>query len=334
MHHLPRQPFVDLNLLTLTKQELLLKLGSAAACEELSPVAGVCGVLVTGELNETTPLKPPCPVISTNTRSSSDLIDVCVESDQSLALLTEGIERSPIAAATLVGLTRVNARSSISDGLCAESLAYSSLQHSAQFEDWLATDKPTNVKHFVDPAILIDRSGNELTLTLNRPANRNAWSTAMRDALAEHLQYAFEDDTISHITIRANGPSFSAGGDLTEFGSARDAGIAHVSRQTRSPAVLMYLLSKKITAFVHGACVGAGIELPAFAGHITARSDAFFQLPEVRFGLIPGAGGTASMLKRIGRSRFNYMALTGDRINASTALKWQLIDEIDDKPNV
>ena len=288
------------------------------------------GVIVTDELTESALLKPQCPVIAIATVASSDLIDVHVESDQSLDALRKGVEQSPIAAATLVQLTRINARSSIIDGLCAESLAYSSLQHSEKFMNWLATDKPTNVKHFVEPAILIDRSEDELTLTLNRPANRNAWSTDMRDALAEHLQYALDDLTIARIVLRANGPAFSAGGDLTEFGSARDAGVAHVSRQTRSPAALMHLLSEKITAAVHGACVGAGIELPAFAGRITARSDAFFQLPEVAFGLIPGAGGTASMLKRIGRSRFNYMALSSERVNAETALKWHLIDEIQD----
>ena len=57
----------------------------------------------------------------------------------------------------------------------------------------------------------------------------------------------------------------------------------------------------------------------------------FFQLPEVAFGLIPGAGGTASMLRRVGRSRFNYLALTGTRIDAETALQWRLIDDINDK---
>ena len=194
------------------------------------------GVIVTDELTGTAPLNAPCPVITSIDGANSDLIDVHVESDQSLESLIDGIDRSPIAAATLVQLTRLNERSSVVDALCAESLAYSSLQHSAKFEEWLASEKPTNIKQFSEPAILIERTDDELTLTLNRPANRNAWSTDMRDALAEHLQYAFDDSSITQITLCANGPSFSAGGDLTEFGSARDAGIAHVSRQTRSPA--------------------------------------------------------------------------------------------------
>ena len=79
---------------------------------------------------------------------------------------------------------------------------------------------------------------------------------------------------------------------------------------------------------LHGACIGAGIELPAFVSHVVAREDAFFQLPEVSMGLVPGAGGTASILPRIGRRRLAYMALTGARVDAETALAWGLVDEI------
>ena len=79
---------------------------------------------------------------------------------------------------------------------------------------------------------------------------------------------------------------------------------------------------------VHGACVGAGVELPAFAGHVIARPDATFRLPELRMGLIPGAGGTVSIPRRIGRDRFLEMALTGDPVDATTALDWGLIDEL------
>jgi enoyl-CoA hydratase/carnithine racemase len=78
----------------------------------------------------------------------------------------------------------------------------------------------------------------------------------------------------------------------------------------------------------HGACVGAGVELAAFAGHVKATPDAFFQLPEVSMGLIPGAGGTVSITRRIGRQRTAWMALTGGRVDAATALEWGLIDDI------
>ena len=318
----------DLKIVELTAVELLARLRSSAGAEELSAIAGVSGVVVHEKLRSTTPVRPQCPVIATHQGSVSDLVDVRLEPGQSLNALTNGIMNSSIAAATLVGLTRVNARNSVPDALVAESLAYSALQHSEQFETWLATKKPGNAKVFTLPPILAERQDDHLTLTLNRPENRNAWSTDMRDALAEQLQLALDDASIVRIKLCANGPSFGSGGDLTEFGSARDAGIAHLSRQSRSPALLMHLLRNKITAIVHGACVGAGIELPAYATKVEAHPNAFFQLPEVRFGLIPGAGGTASILQRIGRSRFNYLALSGERIDAVTALSWHLIDKI------
>jgi enoyl-CoA hydratase/carnithine racemase len=79
---------------------------------------------------------------------------------------------------------------------------------------------------------------------------------------------------------------------------------------------------------VHGACVGAGIELPAFARRVVARSDAFFQLPEVAMGLVPGAGGTVSIPRRVGRQRAAYLCLSAVRLDAETALAWGLVDEI------
>jgi enoyl-CoA hydratase/carnithine racemase len=76
--------------------------------------------------------------------------------------------------------------------------------------------------------------------------------------------------------------------------------------------------------------VGAGIELPAFAAHVVAHPGAFFQLPEIGMGLIPGAGGTVSLPRRIGRQRTAWLALTGRRLDAPTALAWNLIDEVCD----
>ncbi len=78
----------------------------------------------------------------------------------------------------------------------------------------------------------------------------------------------------------------------------------------------------------HGACVGAGTEMAAYAGRVVATPDAFFALPEVRMGLVPGAGGSVSVPRRIGRWRSAWLALTGDRLPAMTALRWGLVDEV------
>jgi enoyl-CoA hydratase/carnithine racemase len=75
--------------------------------------------------------------------------------------------------------------------------------------------------------------------------------------------------------------------------------------------------------------VGAGIELPAFARSVTAASGTFFLLPEVAMGLVPGAGGTVSIPLRIGRQRTAQWALSVERLDVDTALRWGLIDAID-----
>jgi enoyl-CoA hydratase/carnithine racemase len=81
---------------------------------------------------------------------------------------------------------------------------------------------------------------------------------------------------------------------------------------------------------LHGASMGAGIEVPALAGHVVAAAGTVISLPELGLGLVPGAGGTASIPRRIGRHRTAAMALSGARIDAATALAWGLVDEIDD----
>ena len=80
---------------------------------------------------------------------------------------------------------------------------------------------------------------------------------------------------------------------------------------------------------LHGACVGAGIEVPAAAARVTARPGTIFRLPEVSMGLIPGAGGTATLPRRIGRQRTAWLAISGAEIEADTALAWGLIDAVE-----
>ena len=80
---------------------------------------------------------------------------------------------------------------------------------------------------------------------------------------------------------------------------------------------------------MHGLCVGAGIELPAFARTVLTTPDASLRLPEIEMGLIPGAGGTVSIPRRIGRWRAAYLALTGEPVSGSTAVAWGLADALE-----
>jgi len=176
--------------------------------------------------------------------------------------------------------------------------------------------------------VLAERDGGRLALTFNRPGVHNAYNAASRDALCAALEVAAGDDSIEEIHIYGRGRSFCSGGDLSEFGSRRDPATAHLIRTGRSAARLLAEMSGRVTAHLHGACIGAGIELPAFVGRVLADPDTRIQLPEIALGLIPGAGGTVSLPRRIGRPRTAWLGLTGRRIDARTALAWGLVDAV------
>jgi enoyl-CoA hydratase/carnithine racemase len=150
----------------------------------------------------------------------------------------------------------------------------------------------------------------------------------MRDALCESLALAIQDASVRRIVLHGAGASFCSGGDLDEFGTLPDPATAHAIRSTRSPAALLARVAERAVAHVHGACVGAGAELPAFCARVMADPGAFFELPEVSLGLVPGAGGTVSLPRRIGRQRTAWLALTGRRLPAEEARAWGLVDEI------
>jgi enoyl-CoA hydratase/carnithine racemase len=277
----------------------------------------------------------PCPTVAwcdaatpAAVRAQLAAFDVVVESGAELEAVQDGVTRAPFAAATLAHVLRAGRTASVEDALLLESLAYATLQGGPELARWLAT-RPAPAALAASPAPVVDvaRDGDVLAITLVRPERHNAFSARMRDALVEALGLAEADATLD-VVLRGAGPSFCSGGDLDEFGTCADPPTAHLIRMTRSPARLLANLGARVRAEVHGACIGAGIELAAFAGRVTATPDAFFQLPEVAMGLIPGAGGTASLPRRIGRQRTAYLALTGARIDAATALAWGLVDAI------
>ena len=116
---------------------------------------------------------------------------------------------------------------------------------------------------------------------------RNALNTAMRDQLVEAFLLAALDDTITEIHLCGDGASFCSGGDLDEFGSFPDPATAHLIRLQQSVGRAIDAVAPRVTAHLHGACVGSGIELPAFAGTVVADATTTISLPEVSLGLIP-----------------------------------------------
>ncbi|OBF95861.1 enoyl-CoA hydratase [Mycobacterium sp. 852014-52450_SCH5900713] len=213
-----------------------------------------------------------------------------------------------------------------------ESLAYSTLQAGPEFARWLHARGPAELPDIAEP-VRTRRDGDTLRIAFNRPQRHNAFSTDARAALLEALTVAQLDPSVTGIVLSGNGPSFCSGGDLAEFGTFADPASAHLARTRHSPALALDALTARLgracRAEVHGRVLGSGLEMAAFCGWVTAHEDSVFGLPELQLGLIPGAGGTLSVTRRIGRWRTAYLVLSGRTIDAGTALAWGLVDAID-----
>jgi enoyl-CoA hydratase/carnithine racemase len=215
----------------------------------------------------------------------------------------------------------------VRDGLAAESFAYSMLLAGPEFARWRAARPVGAPAAEPSPVVRATRDGDLLDVVLSRPHRRNAFDRQVRDELVEALDLALLDPSV-HVRLRGDGPSFCSGGDLDEFGTAQDVAGAHLVRLERSAGLRLATLASRTTAVLHGACIGAGIELPSFAGRVVARSDVRIQLPELALGLIPGAGGTVSVPRRVGRWRTAELALSGRVLGAADALAWGLVDAV------
>jgi enoyl-CoA hydratase/carnithine racemase len=255
--------------------------------------------------------------------------DIVVAADDPLLPgVVDHVERHPLAAVAAAVLLRSTPHTDVEAGLAAESAVYSMLQAGPEFTDWLRRRRPAAPVVDDEPPVLVERDGDTLTIVLNRAHSHNAVNESLRAALVEALSIAVIDHDIATVVLRGNGPSFCSGGDLREFGSFPDVATAHAARLTRSPGRLAHLLRDRLRVELHGACLGAGIELAAFAGTVTAATGCRIGLPELGIGLIPGAGGTVSVPRRIGRHRTLLLALSGETIDEQTAAAWGLVDEI------
>lgn len=246
-----------------------------------------------------------------------------------LARLETVVAAQPVAAAVAAQVLRASLSLGFEEALAAESIAYSMLQATESFAAWRAANRATARDDEDAPRVAVTRDGEILSIRLSRAAANNAVDSRMRDALCEALEFALIDPDQAQVVLSGEGRVFSEGGDLAEFGTFGDPGRAHLVRTLRSPAGLVRRLGERITVQVHGTCIGAGIEIPAAAARVVARRHTLFRLPEVAMGLIPGAGGTVTIPRRIGRHRACFMAISGVDIRASTALDWGLVDAVE-----
>src|SRR2546425_9325623 len=166
-------------------------------------------------------------------------------------------------------------------------------------------------------------------IPLNRPDVLNAINVQMRDDLWD-LMHAVRDDPDVRVVIfkGAGEQAFSAGADISEFGTAPSYVEARRARRERDLWGFMLSLDKLLVAAIHGYALGAGVELPMCCDFRIASEDARLGLPEVSLGYIPSAGGTQTLPRHVPPGVAMQMILTGDPIDAATAYRYGLVQRV------
>lgn len=171
-------------------------------------------------------------------------------------------------------------------------------------------------------------AGGVLLLRLNRPEKRNALATDLLSAVAGALDGAIGDDAVRAVVITGAEKFFAAGADINEI-AAKDVGGALLDVR---PSIWARIRAfpKPLVAAVEGWSLGAGNELVMCCDLVVAGRSARFGQPETNLGIVPGAGGTATLPRLVGRVRAMKMVLLGDPITAEEAQASGLVSDVVD----
>lgn len=152
----------------------------------------------------------------------------------------------------------------------------------------------------------------------------NALSQSLRASVVDQIRSANGDEAVTAIVLHGSDKAFSAGADITEFGTPK------VSAAPGFPDMLAVVegSAKPVVAAISGVCMGGGLELALAAHARVARPDARLALPEVNIGIIPGAGGTQTLARAIGERRAKELILSGKSFTAQEALDWGMANAV------
>lgn len=188
------------------------------------------------------------------------------------------------------------------------------------------------------PSLLVDRDGPVLTLTMNRPERRNALTPDMLVRFADAWDLADADDSIRVVILTGAGEvAYCAGGDLADgwmTGDPTGESLRIKERLETDPGVtgkgllLTHWCTKPVIAVVNGQCMGGGCEMLQSTDIRIAEEHATFGVPEVKRGLIAGAGSTMRLKRQIPYAVAMDMLLTGRILDAEEALRWGLVSHL------
>jgi len=175
--------------------------------------------------------------------------------------------------------------------------------------------------------LLIERPAPDVGLVrIDRPEKRNALSIPLRKELVAALQALDQDPSVRAIVLAGSAKVFAAGADLAEIAEA--TAIDMVLRAANRLWAAIARLDKPMVAAVRGLAFGGGFELALHADLIVAGQGTRFGLPEIKVGLMPGAGGTQRLLRLLGRQRTLMLLLTGDVLSAADALAAGVVNAV------
>ena len=174
--------------------------------------------------------------------------------------------------------------------------------------------------------VLVERSGEFATITMNRPQRRNALSLQHMRELIAAFERVGSGDALG-IVLAANGPVFSAGHDFADVADADLSGVRSLLQTCTELMTLMQQVPQPVVARVHGLATAAGCQLVATADLAVASDNAGFAAPGGKGGWFCHTPMVA-IARNVGRKRAAEMALSGDIIDARTALEWGLVNRV------
>ncbi len=175
--------------------------------------------------------------------------------------------------------------------------------------------------------VLLEYPGDGIAiLRLNRPEARNALNKAVRTALAEHFESLGADTTTRCIVLTGTPTVFAAGADLKDIADA--GAVEMLLRDTQRQWRAIAQCPKPVIAAVNGFALGGGCELAMHADIIVAGEGASFGQPEIRVGIMPGAGGTQRLTRAVGKFKAMRMLLTGEPVGARDAEAMGLVSAV------
>jgi 2-(1,2-epoxy-1,2-dihydrophenyl)acetyl-CoA isomerase len=177
-------------------------------------------------------------------------------------------------------------------------------------------------------------SDGAATVELNRPERLNAWNGQLGADLLSALRAVADDDAVRAIVVTGSGRAFSSGADLREVGggdATPDRGSEVYTMLTERYHPIMETIremGKPVIASVNGAAAGIGCSLALCCDLVVAGESAYFLLAFVNIGLAPDGGSSVFVPARVGMTRAIEMAMLGERVGATQALDWGLINRV------